>query len=178
MRTFRYYPPVVDQADPTPRIRRAAGVVWAMGMSARQVVELFKAAGINISRMTVWREGQISLERMKCQGNGDGRKPYALDSEYIPGASSKLGTVVGIRFGGSKSTVLGTLDETIPGILVECLEKAFAGFGIKVVLHKGTAELIGTPVHLSKRSHSSPESKRIRSQGGRLDSSARIDRNS
>jgi len=63
-RTFRYYPQGVDRSQLSVRIRRLAALLWVMDVSTRDVEEIFEILGININRMTVWREGQKLIEEL------------------------------------------------------------------------------------------------------------------
>ena len=64
-RTFRYYPPGVDRTHLTQRIRKIAGMAWALGLSAREAVEVFSELGVELNYMAVWREGAPLINRLK-----------------------------------------------------------------------------------------------------------------
>lgn len=57
-RTFRAYPQGVDRSDRSMRLRRLAALAWALGLSLEEVVSLFEAFGMNLSRTSIWRDGQ------------------------------------------------------------------------------------------------------------------------
>jgi len=45
-------------ADQTARLVHLAALMWALGLSLRQVVLILAAFGVKLSRMSVWRDGQ------------------------------------------------------------------------------------------------------------------------
>ncbi len=63
-RTFRAYPEGVDRSERSLRLRRLAAVTWALGLSLEEVVRVFETFGVNLSRTTIWRDGQEIVERM------------------------------------------------------------------------------------------------------------------
>jgi transposase len=57
-KTFRAYPEGVDRAERSQRMRQLAALAWAMGLSLESVVGVFTSFGVNLSRTTIWRDGQ------------------------------------------------------------------------------------------------------------------------
>lgn len=57
-KTFRAYPEGVDRAERSTRMRQLAALAWAMGLSLEAVVGVFTNFGVNLSRTTIWRDGQ------------------------------------------------------------------------------------------------------------------------
>ena len=112
--TFRQYPSGVDQAGQSLRIRNLAALIYALGMSAREVAEIFQGEGIYLSHMTVWREGNELVKRMKENCGEDIRQRYSLDRLYLPRVSQRLGVVVAIDLGLGKRIVIGTINECNP----------------------------------------------------------------
>lgn len=49
-RTFRHYPPGVDQADQTQRMRKLAALCWALGLNYRSIAGILAAFGIRLSQ--------------------------------------------------------------------------------------------------------------------------------
>src|SRR5512136_1289893 len=60
--TFRDYPEGVDQAQQSQRLRKLAGVCWALGLSYRGIEGVFGAFGVGIDHMTAWRDVQAQAE--------------------------------------------------------------------------------------------------------------------
>jgi len=131
-RTFRFYPSGVDRSEQTQRIKQLAALVWAMGLSVRDVVEVMDELGVNLSRMTVWREGRALAERFDKEGKTGSLKRYSIDPIYIHRISTRLGVVVAIDLGDGRSVVLGTLSEHNPKIVKEWLEGLVADLDIDV----------------------------------------------
>jgi transposase len=131
-RTFRFYPTGVDRSEQTQRIKQLAALAWAMGLSVRDVVEVMDDLGVNLSRMTVWREGRALAERFDKQGKTGSLKRYSIDPIYIHKISTRLGVVVAIDLGDGRSVVLGTLNEHNPKIVRDWLEGLVADLEIDV----------------------------------------------
>ncbi len=146
-RTFRHYPQGLDRSDQSRRIRQIAGLVWAMGMSTREVVGTFKDLGILVSRSTVWREGKQLAGLMDGQDGSKALKKYAVDRTYIHRVSTKLGVVVALTVEGGKSSVLGTLDEYNPRVVKSWLESLIQDIDVQVSV-LGTGTLDGYPQSL------------------------------
>src|SRR5512140_917306 len=57
-RTFRHYPEGVDRASQSLRLRQLASLSWVLGLSYRGVVGVFAAFGVELARMSAWRDVQ------------------------------------------------------------------------------------------------------------------------
>jgi len=112
-RTFRYYPDNVDSSNYSLRIRQLAALIQMMGLSYREVAEFFEHLGINLSRMTIWREAQALADR-NFEDDEDSGNGFLVDKEFIPNVSPKFGVVVVVDLGQGKRAVLGTLNEHNP----------------------------------------------------------------
>lgn len=120
--TFREYPPGIGRAKQTQRIRDLAALACALGLSSRDVVNVFRELGVNLSRTTVWRESQRLVAMLKAGGKYETRSRYSIDRRYLPNVSSRLGVVIAINLGNGKSVILGTVDEYNPRIVKSWLE--------------------------------------------------------
>jgi DNA-directed RNA polymerase subunit RPC12/RpoP len=130
-RTFREYPDGIDRSNISLRIRYLAGLIWAMGMSTREVVELFDELGVQLSRMTVWRDGQGILERL---GNVNGSTSrYCINRNSLH-HTNKFGVMVALDLGNGKSILLGTLDEINPRKVKTWLEPLAEEIEIEISL--------------------------------------------
>ncbi len=131
-RTFREYPEGIDRSNISQRIRYLAGLIWAMGMSTREVVELFNDLGVQLSRMTVWRDGQGILERL---GNVMGATSrYSLNRTNLQTSNNKFGVMVALDLGNGKSILLGRLDEISPRKVKNWLEPLAEDIDIEISL--------------------------------------------
>ena len=113
-RTFRSYPQGVDRSDYSQATRQLAALIWALGYSYRDVVNLFNELGINLSRSTVWREGQALATRLEGMEFQTQRGMFTIDQQYIHRISSNFGVVVAIDLGNRRYAILGTLNEHNP----------------------------------------------------------------
>jgi hypothetical protein len=109
-----------------------AALAWVMGVSSRDVVELFQILGIELSRMMVWREGRELARRLQEQDPLGRWNKYTLDRIYLPGISSRFGVVVVFDAGIGKRIVLGTLDEFNPRNVKAWLEQLAQDFDFQV----------------------------------------------
>jgi transposase-like protein len=112
--TFRVYPRGVDRLGQTRRLRDMAALARVLGMSCRDVTDLFEKMGIRMSRMTVWRGGQQLIEKLANLDKLDTLNRYHLDKNFIPRVSSHLGIVIVFELEPGNSTVLGIIDEYNP----------------------------------------------------------------
>jgi len=100
-----------------------AALAWVMGLSSRDVVEVFDELGIDLSRMTVWREGRELARQLEERDEQGVIRKYALDRVYLPGVSARFGVVVVFDAGTGKRAILGTLDEFNPRPVKTWLER-------------------------------------------------------
>ena len=132
--TFRVYPEGTDRSMHSQRIREVAGLAWALGMSCREVVEVFEGLGVNISHTTVWREGHNLIAQMQAMENSEGVKRFSIDRIYIHKISTKLGVVVALSMGSAKRLILGTIDELNPSIVKSWIESLISDIQVDVAV--------------------------------------------
>jgi transposase-like protein len=63
-RTFRAYPEGVDRHERSLRLRQIAALSWALGLSLEDVTTTFLDFGANLSRSTLWRDGQEIIRHL------------------------------------------------------------------------------------------------------------------
>lgn len=139
-RTFRDYPEGIDQSNYSLGIRKLAALIWALGLSYRDIIKVFEELGITLSRSTVWREGQEIVALLDGKKLQNHIQRFRIDKNYIHRVSSKFGVVVAVDFGGGKYTILGTLNEQDPGIVISWLQPLIEDVNIRV-LQLGTGKL-------------------------------------
>jgi DNA-directed RNA polymerase subunit RPC12/RpoP len=116
-RTFRYYPPEMDRANYSRRIKNLGALIYALGVSSREVVGIFQEQGVQLSHTTVWRDGN-QLAELKKQALGEkSLKRYSIDRVYVPRVSQRIGVVVALDLGQGKRTIVGTVDESDPRLV-------------------------------------------------------------
>ncbi|MCX7609561.1 MAG: transposase, partial [Anaerolineales bacterium] len=57
-RTFPHYPEGVMRWRRSERVVRLCGLLWGMGLAMRKVVALWELLGVEVGRMSVWRDVQ------------------------------------------------------------------------------------------------------------------------
>ena len=147
-RTFRYYPAGMDRASFSHRIKHLAALIYALGMSSRDVVEIFQEQGIEISHTLVWRGGNELAEHLKGEKDGNILRRYSLDRVYVPRISQRLGVVVAIDLGLGKRTVIGTVNESDPRVVKSWLESTLKDAYIDI-------SILGTDIFEQYRSSDS-----------------------
>lgn len=139
-RTFRDYPEGVDRSDYSSGIRKLAALIWALGLSYRDIINIFEDIGIQLSRSTVWREGQELVTRLNGRKLHNHIQRFRIDKNYIHKVSSKFGIVVAVDFGVGKYTILGTLNEHNPDSVKSWLQPLIYDTNIRV-MELGTGKL-------------------------------------
>lgn len=110
-RTFRHYASGVDRTHLTRRIRKITGLAWALGLSARDVVDIFTKVDIELSYMTVWREGHELITRLKDSFGPHHPGRYSIDKQFLKIKTRGIGTSVMLELSPGKTVVLGRMDE-------------------------------------------------------------------
>ena len=142
-RTFRHYPKGIDRSIQSKRLRKMAALCWQLGLSSKDIVQLFGLLGVELSRMTVWRDGldlASQLQEVKSQPRSE---KYAIDPFFMPGISSRLGVILALEANHEKRVVMGTLDEINPRLVKSWLEQLAHDTGVRVSI-VGTDYLIPT----------------------------------
>jgi hypothetical protein len=120
--TFRNYPQEADCTNLTERLHKLAGLVWALGLSSREVVSVFNELGIEMSHMTVWREGNELVHKYFDHTGPDSSPRYKIDKIFLKYRGSVIGTIIILDLGKDKKVVLGKVDEANPRVLLAWLE--------------------------------------------------------
>ena len=147
-RTFRVYPEGVGRSSYTERLRMMVALACLMGLSCREVVEIFTEMGVALSRMAVWRFAQELIQFQKASSEVKTLRKYAIDTYFIPSVSNKLGVVVAMRVRDGRPVILGTLDECNPRNVKSWLESLVGDVGIMVRI-LGTETLYTLPVDIA-----------------------------
>jgi transposase-like protein len=112
--TFRVYPVGQDNTRLSQRIRNLAAMAWALGLSSRDVVDIFHKLGIEINQMTVWRDGHELVNRLKDPNDPSKPVRYLIDQLFLKNKGHGIGTSIVVDLGDGKSYVLGKIDEVDP----------------------------------------------------------------
>lgn len=138
-RTFRFYPRGVDRSLHSVRIRKLAALIWLMDLSCRDVAEVFSDLGVDLNRMTIWREGVKLVDQLNEQNLLSKKRRISIDKEGSMDRRPKDGVVLVLTLGPGKSAVLGTLNINDPRSVINWLQPIVKDLDINVAV-LGTTE--------------------------------------
>ena len=130
-KTFRDYPEGVDRSVHTRGIRKLAAVLSAIGLSCRNITDIFQDYGINLSHSTIWREGKELENKLKGMKKMNYFHRFITDKDDVYNLNSKFGVIIALDFGGEDYTVLGALNENNPSSVLSWLRPMVKDAGIK-----------------------------------------------
>ena len=131
-RTFRDYPEDIDRSNHARGIRRLAAVLWALGLSYREITRILEKNEINLSRTTIWREGQEVTAQLNGKRISKLRKEYRIDKTYIHKISNKFGLVVAVDLCDGDYIIVGTLNEHNPAFVTSWLKPLVKDTNIEI----------------------------------------------
>lgn len=142
-RTFRAYPEGVDRSVFSQRMLHLAALTFAMGLSVREVTEVFENLGIPLSRMTIYRAGNEMAERLDPGGKRKYQQIYLMEKTQTQRDRLRGGVRLIIDMSQGKYIVLGILDEYNPKTVQSWLEPVCRYIGAEVyVMETGRLSLI------------------------------------
>lgn len=115
--TFRHYPAGVDRADQTARLRKLAAICWTLGFSYRSLAAVFAAFGVQLSRMTAWRDVQAQADGLKQRRQWQPVRVLGLDGAYVRGWGGTQPVLVAVDLGTGQPVALGYVNERDPQAL-------------------------------------------------------------
>lgn len=132
-RTFRAYPEGVDRSERTLRLRQLAALTWALGLSLEEVVKVFDAFGMSLSRTTIWRDGQDIVPRLP-----EGRRsrlvrvltPESSESAWME--DHEGGVVIVLELKSRKKVLLEMMEEFDPEAVQDWLSPIAQDLGLDV----------------------------------------------
>lgn len=133
-RTFRHYPEGVDQADQTLRLRKLAALCWTLGLSYRGIVAVFAAFGVQISRMTAWRDAQDLAEGIHKRRHWQPVRVLGLDGAYVQGWGEKHPVLVAVDLGSEQPVAIGYVNEYDPKAVAKWLAPLVQRLGVSVIV--------------------------------------------
>lgn len=131
-RTFRTYPEGADRSLLSQRMHNLAALTFAMGLSVKQVSEAFSNLGINMSRMTIYRDGREMAGRLDQQGVRRFKQIFLMQHNQISHEWLRAGVRLVIDIGPGRYLVLGILDEYNPRAVQGWLEPVCRDIGAQV----------------------------------------------
>lgn len=140
-RTFRTYPDGIDRSLLSQRMHHLAALTIAMGLSVRQVCEVFSGLGISMSRMTIYRDGREMALRLGLDGERRFKQVYIIEAAQIIPGGVRAGVRLVIDLGPGRVVALGILDEFNPHAVHGWLEPLCREIGAQVtVIETGRLE--------------------------------------
>jgi len=134
-RTFRHYPPGIDAADQTQRLRKLAAIYWVLGLSLRGVAIALTPFGVKLSHMTVWRDLQAQTDLLEKRRRWQPVRVLGLDGAYVQGWDKRKHPVlVAVDLGRGQPVAIGYIDEYNPQAVRRFLEPLVQRLGISVIV--------------------------------------------
>jgi transposase-like protein len=133
-RTFRHYPAGVSRADQTKRMQALAVLGWVLGMSYRGLVGYLGAFGIQLERMSIWRDVQEQAEQYRRERQWASVRVLGLDGAYVRGWGKVQPVLVAVDLGTGQPVALGYLNEYDPGAVHRFLEPLVQRLGVSVIV--------------------------------------------
>jgi DNA-directed RNA polymerase subunit RPC12/RpoP len=130
-KTFRDYPKGVDRSGITRSIRHLAVILSALGLSSRKIQEVFDRFGINLSHMTIWREGQELAKDLEGHKISTLAGNMILDQEFVQKKSHKYDVLVAINLSEGQYMMLGALNDRDPISVMSWFRPLLKDAGIK-----------------------------------------------
>ena len=147
--TFRHYPEGIDQAQQTQRLRALAALGWVLGLSYRGIETLFAAFGVEISRMSAWRDTQERAEQLKRKRQWQPVRVLGVDGAWVRGWGEQRGVLVAVDLGNNQPVAIGYVDEHDARAVRRFLEPLVQRLGVSVIvtddlaMYRNLAEKLG-----------------------------------
>ena len=133
-RTFRHYPEGVDRADQTQRLRKLVMICWKLGLSYRGIAMVLSAFGVDLSRMSAWRDVQGAAQQHRAGRHWKGVRILGLDGAYVLGWGEKRPVLVAVDLGESEPVTIGYINEHDPQAVKRWLEPLVKRLGVSVIV--------------------------------------------
>jgi transposase-like protein len=132
--TFRHYPEGVDQAQQTQRLRMFVALTWMLGLSYRGLAGVFDEFGVEVSRMTAWRDVQERAEQLRKQRKWKPVRVLGLDGAYVRGWGEQQKVLIAVDLGLGQPVSIGYVDEHDPQAVKRWLEPLVKQLGVSVIV--------------------------------------------
>jgi transposase-like protein len=132
--TFRHYPPGVDQAQQSQRLRKLAALMWVLGLSYRGIAGVLAVFGVGIGRMSAWRDEQAWAEQLRQQRKWKAVRVLGLDGAYVRAFGKVRPVLVAVDIGERQPVAIGYVDEYNPAAVRRFLEPLVKRLGVSVIV--------------------------------------------
>jgi transposase-like protein len=133
-RTFRHYPAGIDRASQTQRMRALAAIGWALGMSYRGLSRFLSGFGIELGRMSIWRDVQAWAKELEKKRYWKAVRVLGIDGAYVRGWGKTQAVLVAVDMGTGEPVTVGYVDEKDPQAVKRFLEPLMQRLGVSVVV--------------------------------------------
>jgi len=116
------------------RIRRLAGLIWLLNLSIRDVANVFREQGVQLNRMTIWREGMKLTEELNKSNLLNPNNKISLEREGNIERNHRNGVVLLLNLGQARYSLLGTLNCQNPKTAVNWLTPLLRDLDVQVDL--------------------------------------------
>ncbi len=106
-RTFRHYPEGVTHAQQSERMKQLAVICWSFGLSYRKIEAILSAFGVNLSRMSGWRDVQAGAEEIRRKTQWKPARVVGVDGAWVNGQ----GVMVAVDLGDGEPLAIAAIDE-------------------------------------------------------------------
>lgn len=147
--TFRHDPAGVDQAQQSQRLRKLAALCWKLGLSYRGIESVLAAFGVDLRRMSAWRDVQEWQEQLKRSRQWRPVRVLGLDGAYVRGWGETHPVLVAVDLGTGERVAIGYGNEWDPQAVRRFLEPLVKRLGVSVVvtddlsIYRQVAERLG-----------------------------------
>lgn len=144
-RTFRDYPEGVGPAQQSERLKKLAVVMWSFGLSYRGMEMILSAFGVELSRMSGWRDVQAEGEEIKKKSLWKQARVMGVDGAWLNGE----GVMVAVDMGDGQVLAVGAIDEKDMAAVQRWLKALKQRHGIGAIvtddlaMYRGLAEKLG-----------------------------------
>jgi transposase-like protein len=133
-RTFRHYPQGVDRGSQTERMRALAAIGWLLGMSYRGLSIFLGGFGVDLSRMSGWRDVQERAKELERERHWKPVRVLGVDGAYVRGWGETQPVLVAVDMGTGEPVTVGYVDEKDPQAVRKFLEPLVQRLGVSVIV--------------------------------------------
>jgi transposase-like protein len=152
-RTFRHYPEGVERASQTKRMQVLAAIGWTLGLSYRGLVALYGGIGVEIGRMSAWRDVQKRAGQLERQRYWQPVRVLGVDGAYVRGWGKTQAVLVAVDMGTGQPVTVGYVDEKDPQAVRKFLEPLMQRLGVSVIVTDDLASYkqVADTLHLEQQ---------------------------
>lgn len=132
--TFRQYPAGVDRAQQSQRLRKLAALTWVLGLSYRGLVAVFGVFGVQLGRMSAWRDVQERGKQLYKQRKWKPVRVLGVDGAYVRGWGAQQKVLIAVDLGAGQPVQIGYVDEHDPQAVRRWLEPLVQQLGVSVIV--------------------------------------------